>query len=34
MRVKCEMFDEKAFEIEEINLIEPDDSYSVSTSKW
>lgn len=26
--------DEKAFEIEEIDLIEPDDSYSVSTSTW
>lgn len=34
VKVKFETFDEEASEIEEINLIEPDDSYSVSTSNW
>ena len=29
-----EMFDEDKFEIDEIDLIEPDESYSVSSSKW
>jgi hypothetical protein len=33
VKVTFATFDQEAFEIEEINLIEPDDSYSVSTSK-
>jgi hypothetical protein len=34
VKVRYEPFDPEKFEIEEVRLIEPDDSYTVSTSNW
>ena len=34
VRVRFEVFDPDSFEIEETSLIQPDDGYSVSTSRW
>ena len=34
VKVKFEVFDPDSFKIEETSLVQPDDGYSVSTSRW
>jgi hypothetical protein len=34
VKVKFEMFDPDSFQIEEMTLMQPDESYSVSTGRW
>ena len=34
VRVEFEVFDPDSFEIKETSLVQPDDGYSVSTSRW